>query len=188
MKRLGLLIVGCVLMIRPVWAEEAGGPHQMVGADGQAETEKCAICHNDDMSLTRSKVETCTLCHSITLHSGANEHLRAAAVSVSKLLPPPEAGRPQLPLAEDGRMYCGTCHVFHDPAISNEETLASPWVPRRSGLPESVRQSVEQRWKRTQGTQGESEAGAAFMTKGTTRLRLPIEDGALCRYCHGAWR
>jgi hypothetical protein len=184
-RRLGLLlVVGLSLAIRPLWAEEAASPHQMVGPDGQVEAEKCAICHNEDMSLARSKVETCTLCHAVTVHSGANEHLRAAAASVSRLLSPTKAAQVGLPLTEDGRIYCGTCHVFHDPAISNEETLASPWVPPSSGLPGSVRQSVEARWKRTETKQGESEAGATFSTKGTRRLRFPIEDGSLCRQCH----
>lgn len=186
MRRLGLLfVVGFLLVIRPLWAEETASPHQMVGPDGQVEDEKCAICHNEDMSLTRSKVETCTLCHAATVHSGANEHLRATAASVSKLLPPTKSDQPSLPLTEDGRIYCGTCHVFHDPAISNEETLASPWVPPSSGLSESVRRSVEARWRRAESKQGESEAGATFSTKGTRRLRLPIEDGSLCRHCHG---
>jgi hypothetical protein len=184
-KRLGLLFVGLLVVIRPLWAEETAGQHHMVGPDGQADAEKCAVCHNEDLSLARSKVETCTLCHAATVHSGANEHLRAEAASVSRLLPPTKAGQLSLPLTEDGRIYCGTCHVFHDPAISNEETLASPWVPPSSGLPESVRQSVKKRWERAQSVHGESEAGATFTTKGTTRLRLPIEDGSLCRHCHG---
>ena len=186
MNRVGLVFLGLLLVVRPLWAEETAGPHHMVGPDGQADMAACAVCHNEDLSLARSKIETCTACHATTVHSGANEHLRADAASVSRRLPPAKADQPILPLTEDGRIYCGTCHVFHDPAISSEPTLSSPWLPRASGLPGSVRQSVEQRWEHAQSLQGEAKPGATFSHKGTTRLRLSVEDGSLCRHCHGA--
>jgi len=185
MNRFGLVFLGLLLAVRPLWAEETAGPHHMVGPDGQADMAACAVCHNEDLSLARSKIETCTACHATTVHSGASEHLRANAASVARLLPPAKTDQPSLPLTEDGRIYCGTCHVFHDPAISGETTLASPWLPSSSGLAESVRQSVETRWERTQSVHGETKPGATFSKKGTTRLKLSVEDGSLCRHCHG---
>jgi hypothetical protein len=164
--------------------EDAASPHHMIGPDGQAEMEKCSLCHNEDMSLQRSKVETCTLCHAVTVHSGANEHLRADAAAVAKRVPAPKEGEPVLPLIEDGRIYCGTCHVFHDPAISQEETAPSAWVPASSGLPEAVRGSIKKRWESVAVTHGESRVDAKFTNKGTQRLRLPVDDGSLCRHCH----
>lgn len=174
-----LLSIGCV----PALAEDSASPHDMLLSDGQPDTDKCAMCHEDDMTLSRSKVETCTLCHSITVHSGANEHLRAEAARVAKLVPPPEEGQPALPLTDDGRIYCGTCHVFHDPRVSEEKVLDQPWVPV-SPLAQAVREALGGRLEAAAPAHEEG-APAVKFSDGTKRLRLPIADGALCRHCHG---
>lgn len=183
MRRFSVLCVVLLSLSAPVWADEKDlGPHQMVGADGKPDPKACLVCHQEDMSLSLSKAETCTLCHAASIHAGAEQHLRAAAASVARLI---GATGATLPLTEDGRIYCGTCHVFHDPAISGEKALATPWVPARAGLPEAVRQSLIERWNRAAAERGEAAPGATFTTEGTTRLRLPIDDGTLCRQCHG---
>ncbi|MBI3386981.1 MAG: hypothetical protein HY027_04485 [Deltaproteobacteria bacterium] len=186
MMRIGVLWLLCSLSVAAVAGagEDAASPHHMIGPDGQAEMEKCSLCHNEDLSLQRSKVETCTLCHPITVHSGANEHLRADAAAVAKRVPAPKEGETALPLTEDGRIYCGTCHVFHDPAISQETTVPSALVPAPSGLPESVRGSITKRWEAAAAARGESRVDAKFTSQGTQRLRLPVDDGSLCRHCH----
>ncbi|MBI4518169.1 MAG: cytochrome c3 family protein [Deltaproteobacteria bacterium] len=189
MKRAALLLLGLLVLHPPARAQEDSEDlHNMIAPDGQVQAEKCAACHNDDLTLSRSKPETCTLCHSPTAHAGAAEHARASAASVARLLTPTAQEQAPLPLTEDERIYCGTCHVFHDPAISNEDTQASPWLPRPAGLPESVKQAVEKRWQRAQSRHNAPDVGATFAKKGTRRLRLPVDDGSLCRRCHGAGR
>ena len=171
---LALLAVGA----RRASADDSGSPHRS--------TEACAVCHNEDMSLQRSKVETCTLCHGDTPHSGAAEHLRVEAARVKQAM----AGKkddhgPTLPLTDEGRIWCGTCHLFHDPSLG-EAWLPAGWVPPDSGLPQAVREGVTARWDALASAHGQSKVTASFAAKGTRQLRLPIENGTLCKQCHGS--
>lgn len=169
-------------------AQDAGSPHHMTKPDGSLDMDTCGACHNEDMSLQRSKLETCTLCHGQTVHAGADEHVRASAPAVQKALAGQPKGGPALPLAADGRIYCGTCHLFHDPKVMSEDWLAHGWLPPESGLPGAVRQAVIVRWAALAEKAGETGALGEFASKGTRQLRLPVSDGQLCRQCHGALR
>jgi len=181
-KRLALCLLAFSIASTPALAEDSATPHDMLLSDGQADTDKCAICHEEDMSLSRSKVETCTLCHSITVHAGASEHLAKEAARVARLVPAPREGQPVLPLTDDGRIYCGTCHVFHDPRVSEEKILEQPWVPS-SALAAAVRESLAGRLAGAAPAHDEGAPPVKF-SDGTKRLRLPIADGSLCRHCH----
>jgi hypothetical protein len=163
----------------PAIAEDSASPHEMVLPDGKPDMNQCGLCHEEDMTLSRSKVETCTLCHSETVHSGAREHLAASAAAVAHLVPKPDAAA--LPLTDDGRIYCGTCHVFHDPRVSKEAVLDQPWVPSDS-LSQAVRQSLAAQLRAAAPAEGEG--ASPMFSDGTKRLRLPIADGTLCRHCH----
>lgn len=158
-------------------ADDSSSPHHG--------TQMCPVCHNEDMTLQRSKLETCTLCHGSMPHSGAAEHLRLDAGRVKQAL----AGKPddgvKLPLTDEGRIWCGTCHVFHDPSLG-EAWLPMGWVPPDSGLPKAVRDGVTGRWDALAAAHGESKVDASFAAKGTRQLRLPVENGALCMRCHGS--
>lgn len=182
---LSLLIVAAVATV--VWADESASPHHMLKADGTADMDKCAACHQPDMSLSRSKAETCTLCHATTIHSGAAEHLAATAAGVAGKLHTAD-GRPALPLTEDGRIFCGTCHLFHDPAISDDKPLAHAWVPAATGLAEAVRRARAAQWNEIAQKYDQPAAGATTATKSTRALRLPVDDGSLCMQCHGGMR
>lgn len=187
MRLAALLGLAVLTIVQPVRAqEEAASPHRMLKADGAVDTEKCSICHNADMSLARPKAEVCTLCHSPTIHSGAAEHLQASPASVTAL----SAGKPAepaLPLTEQGGMYCGTCHLFHDPRVMTAEVpQAQAWVPPATGVAAAVHDGVQTQWPGIAQKYGESAPGAKFATQSTRMLRLPVADGTLCRHCHGA--
>lgn len=159
-------------------ADDSGSPHRS--------TEMCPVCHNPDMTLQRSKLATCTLCHGETPHSGAAEHLRLDAGRVKQALAgKPDAGGVTLPLTDDGKIWCGTCHLFHDPSLG-EAWLPMGWLPPDSGLPKAVRDGVTTRWDALAAAHGESQVDASFAAKGTRQLRLPVEDGTLCKRCHGS--
>jgi hypothetical protein len=187
MRFAALLLLAFLAVVHPVAAQddESASPHRMLKPDGEVDTEKCAVCHNPDMSLARPRAEVCTLCHSTTTHSGALEHVQASAASVTALFGGKEQPEPELPLTESGGIFCGTCHLFHDPRVmTNETPLAQAWVPPNTGLPEAVRKSVEAQWPRIAQKYGETEPGAKFSTRGTRMLRLPVADGTLCLHCH----
>ncbi len=187
MRLAALLLLALLAVIHPVTAQEdeSASPHRMLKPNGEADTEKCAVCHNPDMSLARPKAEVCTLCHSTTTHSGVTEHLQASAASVTALFGGKEQAEPALPLTENGGIYCGTCHLFHDPRVlTGEQPLAEAWIPPDTGLPEAVRKAVEAQWPRIAQKYGETEPGVKSAAHGTRMLRLPVADGTLCRHCH----
>ena len=158
-------------------AQEDASPHHNM--------EACSVCHNDDMSLSRTKGETCTLCHATTVHGGSNEHLQAAPASVAQALAVKPDDKVKLPLTDDGHIWCGTCHVFHDPSISDPPWLSQGWVPPRTGLSEAVRTGVQTRSQQLAERSGEQKPEVTFADKGTRALRLPVNDGTLCKRCHG---
>jgi len=176
------LVVGALLALATAAAAQDGGGSPHKG------TEMCAVCHNSDMTLQRSKLETCTLCHAQTVHAGAAEHLRIEPARVARALAD-QSGKPQgavtLPLTDDRRIWCGTCHLFHDPSLG-EAWLPNGWIPPASGLAASVRTGVTAKWDAIAAAHGESKVEAEFASKGTRALRLPVEDGSLCARCHGS--
>ncbi len=187
MKRLCawlLLLLFCPTAgIRAESATESENPHWMLRPDGEPDEEKCAVCHNEDMDLLASKEETCLSCHDRTLHSGSVEHLDASAEQVAAVLPTPvpDDSQRNFPLAEDGRMYCGTCHLFHDPRVA-EETLA-PIRPLPSHhLARAVRGSALIRCE--ESLHGRDTASVSFAARSTGFLRLPIDNDELCVACH----
>lgn len=186
MKFVALVLLGVLATAGPALAQESDSPHRMVKPDGEPDADKCAVCHEPDLSLSRSKVETCTLCHATTTHSGTAEHLRTSAASVAARLPGAKEGVSTLPLTDDGTMFCGTCHLFHDPRLSEEKPLAAGWVPPSTGLAGAVRKALTAQWETIAGTHDASSVGAEFAVKSTRALRLSVDDGGLCRHCHGS--
>jgi hypothetical protein len=163
---------------------DSASPHIMVLPDGKLDQSKCGACHTPDMSLLGTKLETCTLCHSEAEHSGSREHIGAAKEKVAVRMQARAKDSIELPLAEDGKIYCGTCHLYHDPKVLDEAWLASGWVPPDSGLPGAVRESVIARWARLDAGESKDPLGE-FASTGTRQLRLPVSDGSLCVQCHG---
>ncbi|MGH7789247.1 MAG: hypothetical protein ACRERC_20425 [Candidatus Binatia bacterium] len=189
MSRPAALAVAAVLALAVVArADDSGSPQHMTTSDGELNMEICGACHTEDMSLQRSKLETCTLCHSQTQHAGASEHVTASAAAVKVALANQPKDGPPLPLAEDGRMFCGTCHLFHDPKVMGEDWLAQGWIPPDSGLSATVRQTVIERWAKLAAKSEDKAPIGRFATKGTRQLRLPVDKGQLCAQCHGALR
>jgi len=173
-KRVAVLLL-VMLAARPVRADDSGSPHQS--------TEMCPICHNEDMTLQRSKLETCTFCHGAAPHSGAAEHTGFEPARVDRLLAGHKDDKNSLPLTDDHHIWCGTCHLFHAPSLG-EDWLANGWVPPSTGLPGAVRQGVTTKWDAIAAAHDAKAVGASFVDKGTRQLRLPVNDGSLCRQCH----
>ena len=98
-------------------------------------------------------------------------------------------GRCPGPAAHRGRqIYCGTCHLFHDPKVMSENWLKEGWLPPERGVSGAVRQSVIDRWAVLAAASNQKGPLGEFATEGTRQLRMPIDGGQLCRHCHKAPR
>jgi hypothetical protein len=161
-------------------AEDTGSPHTII------DPAICSICHTEDMALQRPKSEICLTCHNETQHAGSAQHLHIEPARVARAL----AANPseeKLPLTDDGHIWCGTCHLWHDPQLG-EAWLPTGWVPPDSGLPGAVRAGVTARWANIARAHDQKTVDAQFATKGTRQLRLPVQDGSLCKRCHAELR
>jgi hypothetical protein len=186
MRLVALAFLSIFAVVNPLLAEEEPDtPHRMLKADGEADPEKCAMCHQEDYSLNQPKSELCTMCHSPTIHAGAARHLQASPEKLAQVVSPKKPGDLDLPLTDENGIFCGTCHVFHDPRVSGEQVLDQRWLPPSTGLAEAARKGLAAQWGRIASKHGESEPGAKFSTRGTRNMRLPVSDGTLCRQCHG---
>ncbi|MGD9765924.1 MAG: hypothetical protein AB7V27_19730 [Candidatus Binatia bacterium] len=187
-RSIAVLGLALALICAPPAVHAGDTPHHMTKSDGSLDVEACAVCHNEDMSLQRSELETCTLCHSRTLHAGADEHLRASAPAVKRSLAGRAEGAPALPLTRDGQMYCGTCHLFHDPQVDSQQWLEHGWLPPEGGLPGAVRQGVIERWAALAARSDEQGTLGSFAAKAARQMRLPVDKGQLCGQCHAFQR
>ena len=182
MTRSAAVLIALLLASAPALSNTS--PHHMTLPDGTLDSNACPTCHSPDMGLNLSERETCLLCHVETSHGGSLEHLRASAAEVSKIM----EGRPKdavvLPLTKEKTIYCGTCHLYHDPLVLDEKWLASGWVPPKAGLAGAVRTGVLDRWAGLAKAYDQSGDVGSFATDGTRQLRLPVEDGTLCKQCH----
>ncbi len=189
-RPVSLMVSVLVLLSTLAKGAVAGGgdnPHYMRHADGSTDDAKCAVCHNDDLGLLRSKLETCTECHTETIHSGSREHVQASAAAVAKVLAGAKGKDPELPLTDDGRIYCGTCHLFHDPVVASEALLDKGRGPSGSSVGTAVAEALRARWPQLAKAHGKDNAGITLNPQGTLRLRLPNADGSLCRHCHSGY-
>jgi hypothetical protein len=180
MKRFCLAALAVLAVAVTAFADE-DNVHHMRLPDGELDTDKCGFCHEDDFSLSNSKLETCTLCHDENLHSGIFLHQNAAPAEVARL----QGDRKDAwPLTDEGRVYCGTCHLFHDPTADGEE-----WLPKGRALSMSpfavhVRDGIVEKWKATAQKRETEAAAVKPFDEGTRALRMPVENNELCRHCH----
>src|SRR5690606_19719054 len=125
---LALLLAAAPPVARADDEEDDSNPHRMSDPD---DDESCGFCHEEDMSLSQSLLDTCLTCHSETEHGGAREHLRARAAEVAAALPTPVKADESatLPLTDEGTIWCGTCHLYHDPRVNEEALLPHAWIP-----------------------------------------------------------
>lgn len=179
MIRVAITIFLLLLWVPRLHAEgDEANPHLMLDSEGEPDLDKCGFCHDDDLTLLQTKEDTCLACHSATEHAGASEHLRIKPDALAQMLP--EWSKDEtLDFTDAGGIYCGTCHLFHDPKDDS-----NPWLedqPRpRTALSAAVRGELET--YRDSLTTGDA---AHFAEKGTRALRMESRDGALCTHCHG---
>jgi hypothetical protein len=176
------LLFACLLLAPPSpRADESDEdhPHRMVGADGEADLEKCDSCHEDDLTLLFPKEELCLICHTTNQHPGSAEHVAVKPEGLARTVPRSKDSDFALPLTDDGGIFCGTCHLYHDPADPSEPWLAAGAPERTTPFAAAVRGDVERERDAITNAQA-----AHFARQGTRALRAPVAGGALCAQCH----
>jgi hypothetical protein len=182
MIRILLLLLALLLGAPTLSAQDDANPHLMLDKDGEPDLDKCGFCHDDDLSLLQAKEENCLTCHSATEHGGADEHLRAKGDAVAALLPKWKDDE-SLDFTDAGGVYCGTCHLFHDPNDASE-----PWLQDQAGKPATEFSAAMRRALETYRDSIAGPDAAHFGDKPTRALRLPAHNGALCVHCHSQQR
>lgn len=183
MRRSAAVLCALLLAQAPL-AARAQSPHHMTLPDGTLDSNACPTCHSPDMGLNLPARDTCLLCHVETSHGGSLEHMRATAADVKLLMDARPKDAVALPLTKEGTIYCGTCHLYHDPLVLDEKWLASGWVPPNAGLPGAVRAGILDRWGILAKAYDQNGDVGSFATDGSRQLRLPVKDGSLCKECH----
>lgn len=136
----------------------------------------CSACHTaepapgatvDEANLRFPTADACRVCHEGEVHAGVVQH-------VGERVDPAGWEQP-LPLAAGNKIACWTCHEVHGGAT---EQMTRP------AAADAFHQLVLRRdWTHLTGPEllwpGSSEEGHPPM------LALTVDDGALCRSCHG---
>ena len=157
-------------------------PHTaMRDTDPVHRADACLFCHDsipeegktDDLRMPG--VETCRGCHFETSHAGSGEHMVKLDAAMAE-----GARKANLPLAEGNAATCATCHDPHPAGTTKASAERAGWGEVRV---------VPASWERAVLAPAQKDRlgdRAAPVLKGMDLLRLPIDDGSLCKACHGA--
>lgn len=181
--------------------------HDMVDAQGKVNEDACRHCHEEvlerdqqyELSELKLRVPMDTLCYGCHLkspHFNALEHQVEPSEHVEKqhkrfLQEHPEV---ILPLTEDNRVTCVTCHTPHPPGVLDSSLPAAHQV--KTAKVDDAPQYRDSLWAETI-TEDKASRLADLSTRygrpitfvyqqihGEALLRLPAKDGTLCRACH----
>ncbi len=139
----------------------------------------CNACHTGrpetgasaaDSHLRLEGQKVCTNCHDEPEHAGSASHL-------GKLVETPPGG--EIALDVDGTITCWTCHEVHgDNANSKEIKREDAAIALRS-------HALSTDWKGQVSPEATWPGDEVKDPKHPSLLALPLQDGQLCRACHG---
>ena len=187
-------------------AHERPNIHVMLDKQGEIIEKNCTYCHTevlkrdrtykpDELKLRVPRETLCFGCHLKTPHLNAVEHqvkpskekLKQLEASVKKL-------GIILPLSNDGKMMCVTCHSSHPNGVLDKKLAAAKQV-ENNDLKEGVSYSKHP-WAEVYAADKQSrldtfnrESGEQLQVQyarinAEVLLRLPAKDGSLCLACH----
>lgn len=180
--------------------------HKMLDEKGELKKERCKICHAEtpdpeevtDWRGLKFRLATdklCLGCHLKTPHLNALNHQKKPTDEMKKVM---EASEKRygiiLPLDEEGRVMCVTCHSPHEKGVIKSDRpggrqVADVAVEEGILYVEDLWNKVFEADKKERLEELEKETGKRFEVryrkiKGEVLLRLPAKDGTLCIACH----
>ncbi len=145
-------------------------------------TAICEFCHElvddePDLDLLKiDRVQICYGCHKDTRHTGSAEHLQLLDEGMKARA---EAGG--LPLAPDGKVFCGTCHDPHPPGSKPSAMVRLEWAGKPLFTNPWLWSVMEPILKERAATLG---TDPMPWTLEPDFMRKPLRGNALCGTCH----
>jgi len=125
-------------------------PHDQVDEKGGIVTATCAFCHRTipdaqnaqeifggpkDLLVVRSSVELCARCHELRPHPERNHIVELSDAKAMSLAMYEKRHKVKLPLEEERRITCTTCHNPHDKGVLRGEAALGAGEPHRWRVP-----------------------------------------------------
>jgi len=187
--------------------------HVMLDDNGDIKKETCKYCHKevlkrdksyqlDEIKLRVPPEKLCYGCHLKTPHLNAFEHqVEPDQDRLKQMKESAEKHGIILPLSDDGKVMCVTCHTPHQPGVIEDHLPAakqvadaeikdgiqyqdSPWQPV---IAEDKQQRLTELLEQPAETTFPMVARPKLEYKRIDKevlLRLPAKDGNLCLACH----
>ena len=188
--------------------------HVMLDDKGEIKKKSCKFCHEkvldrdksyqlDEIKLRIPADQLCYGCHLKTPHLNAMEHQVEPEEDRAKLMK--ESAKKHgiiLPLSQDGKVMCVTCHTPHQPGVIEDHLPAAKQVSD-ADVKDGIQYKKSNPWQeviaedkreRIQKMLNESTTKSKPMTtqlelnykqiEKEVLLRLPAKDGTLCLACH----
>jgi len=184
--------------------------HRMLGEDGKIIKSTCLYCHedtpdpekdlkadnkHDEIKLRLPPQNICYGCHLYTPHFNALSHQQKPDEDMVKRISKYEQEHKIiLPLSDDGKVMCVTCHSSHPVDVINRNKPAGKQV-LNNDLDKGITYSehpwnkvfIEDKIKRLNKLNRETDKNYVLNYQRIEKeilLRLPAKDGKLCLVCH----
>ena len=181
--------------------------HVMIDSTGELDDSGCTYCHAEIpdpseeiplelMEFRLPKAKLCYGCHLKTPHLNTLTHLQEPDEDmIQRIKIAEELNKVRLPLDDEGRVTCITCHTPHQSGVIDPETAGGKSVEENS-IDDGIL------YKRTAWSRlfADDKAGRLMVLKTERRnlfakpiyqrvekeilIRLPAKDGTLCLSCH----
>lgn len=190
-------------------AHERLNIHVMVNQNGTIKEDTCLFCHREVNTQRETKRElmnanlrlpaekVCVGCHLKTPHLNAIEHTdsvlsenshSSAKNMVAQIKQLEAKGIARLPLSEDNKILCITCHSPHEAGVLDEHNLSAKQVQGdvKKGVEYSAHawRDVVEADKRERLETIQLSLPPYQRLEKEVLLRLPAKDGTLCLSCH----
>ncbi|MHB8764645.1 MAG: hypothetical protein ACYDA8_09985 [Deferrisomatales bacterium] len=132
----------------PKAGKGALNPHRQVNDQGRVMTSVCVFCHRvvpeapdgsdfrpKDLAYFYSPVELCLSCHEPTPHPNVNHLVEMSPAMAQKLRNYEARHRVRLPLDDQGRVVCTTCHNPHDKGVLRGQAALGAGEPKQWRIP-----------------------------------------------------